>query len=68
MRIKDAKMLSLSPCSFPSPNRMENSVPLPMHNPKRIEVKKVINVKEEPTAASASPPRNRPTISVSAIL
>ena len=32
------------------------------------DVKKVINVKDEPTAASASDPIKRPTISVSAIL
>ena len=39
-----------------------------MHSPSRMEVRKVISVKEEPTAASASFPRNCPTIRVSAIL
>ena len=34
----------------------------------RMEVRKVINVKEEPTAARAFFPRNCPTIRVSAIL
>lgn len=61
-------MPSFSPFSSPSPNRMEKNVPLPIHNPKRIEVRKVISVKEEPTAASAFGPRNLPTINVSAIL
>lgn len=50
------------------PNRMENTAPLPMHSPSRIEVKKVIRVKAEPTAASASGPKKRPTIRVSATL
>ena len=65
---KDARMLSRSPSSSRWPKRMENSAPLPMHSPSRIEVRKAISVKDEPTAASAFFPRNLPTISVSAIL
>ena len=37
-----------------------------MHNPKIIDVKKVISVNDEPTAAKASEPRYFPTINVSA--
>ena len=40
----------------------------PMHNPKIIDVKKVISVNDEPTAAKASEPRYFPTINVSATL
>jgi hypothetical protein len=47
---------------------MENTAPLPMHRPSRMEVRKVMRVKEEPTAARAFLPRYRPTIRVSAIL
>ena len=39
-----------------------------MHRPSRIEVRKVIREYADPTAASASAPRKRPTISVSATL
>ena len=49
-------------------DRMENTVPLPMARPSRMDVKKVISVKAEPTAASASVPRYLPTINVSATL
>ena len=50
------------------PKRMENTAPLPSDSPSRIEVRNVISVNAEPTAASASAPRKRPTISVSAML
>ncbi len=39
-----------------------------MHSPRMMEVRKVISVKDDPTAASAFAPRNCPTISVSAML
>ena len=67
-RVKEARTASLSPSLSPCPNRMEKTVPLPMASPSRMEVTKVIREKAEPTAASASTPRNFPTISVSAIL
>ena len=47
---------------------MENSAPLPMHSPSKIDVKNVISENDEPTAASAVLPRKRPTMSVSAML
>ena len=50
------------------PNRMENTVPLPMASPSRMEFRNVMSANEEPTAASAFAPRNRPTMSVSAML
>ena len=65
---KEARMLSRNPSSSRWPKRMENSAPLPMHIPSRMEVRKVISVKDEPTAASAFFPRYLPTISVSAML
>ena len=49
-------------------DRMENTVPLPMARPSRMDVKKVISVNADPTAASAPVPMNRPTMRVSAIL
>lgn len=36
-----------------APKSIENKIPLPIHNPKIIEVKKVMIVNEEPTAAKA---------------
>ena len=65
---KDAHTASRRPASSRCPNRMENSAPLPMQSPSKIEVRKVISVKDEPTAARAFFPRNCPTIRVSAIL
>ena len=65
---KEAQMLSVSPSSSRCPKRMENTAPLPIQSPSKIEVKKVIKVNDDPTAANASFPRHRPTISVSAIL
>ena len=65
---KDAQRLSRSAFSSRCPKRMENSAPLPMQSPRRMEVRKVISVKDEPTAASAFRPRTFPTISVSAML
>ena len=64
----DAQRFSQRALSSRCPKRMDNSAPLPMHRPRMIEVRKVISVKDEPTAASASRPRNCPTISVSAML
>lgn len=61
-------MLSFSPIKSPLPNLMEKTVPLPIDSPSKMEVKKVISVKAEPTAASASVPRYLPTINVSATL
>ena len=51
-----------------SPNFMERRTPLPIAKPNIIEVKNVMRVKEEPTAAKAFLPNKRPTIKVSAIL
>ena len=68
MSRKDAQTLSRRPASSPCPNRMENNAPLPMQSPSRMEVRKVISVKEEPTAASACLPKHCPTIMVSAML
>ena len=65
---KEASTPSFKPRSSFWPNRMEKTVPLPMASPSRIEVRKVISEKADPTAASASVPTNRPTISVSAML
>ena len=65
---KEAQIPSFNPVSSFSPNRMEKNAPLPMHSPNRIEVRNVISVNEEPTAARASEPRYLPTISVSAML
>ena len=64
----EVPILSFNFSSFFSPYRMENNAPLPMHSPSRIEVKNVISVYDDPTAARASAPRNLPTITVSAIL
>ena len=47
---------------------MEKTAPLPIDIPKSMEVKKVISVYEDPTAAKASAPKKRPTIKVSAML
>ena len=68
VKTKDAQRFSRSPCSSRWPKRMENSAPLPMHRPSSTEVRNVISVNDEPTAASASRPSTRPTISVSAML
>ena len=50
-------MAPFSPCSSFCPNRIENKAPLPMHSPNRMEVRKVISVKADPTAARAFAPR-----------
>ena len=65
---KAAKTPSRRPVSSFWPNLMENTVPLPMASPSKMDVRKVISVKAEPTAASALVPMNRPTTNVSAIL
>ena len=67
-RTKEASIPSFRPRESFCPKRMEKTVPLPIANPSKIEVRKVMSEKAEPTAARASAPRNRPTISVSAIL
>ena len=41
---KEANMASFKPLSSRWPKRMENSAPLPMASPRRMEVKKVIRV------------------------
>ena len=56
----DAQRFSQRAFSSRCPKRMENRAPLPMHRPRMMEVRKVISVKAEPTAASASRPRNLP--------
>ena len=61
-------MPSFNPRPSRSPKRMEKQVPLPMHSPRNMDVRNVISVKDDPTAASAREPRNFPTISVSATL
>ena len=66
--VKAANTPSRSPSWSLWPKRMENTVPLPMQRPRSMEVKKVMSVKDEPTAARALGPRQRPIISVSAIL
>ena len=68
MKKNEAQRFSQRAFSSRCPKRMENSAPLPMHRPRMMEVKKVISVKAEPTAASTFRPRNCPTISVSAML
>ena len=68
MSAKEACTSSMSPCSSRCPKRIENSAPLPIQSPSRMEVRKFISVNAEPTAASASLPRNLPTTHVSAIL
>ena len=67
-RAKEARIPSFSPRVSFWPKRMENTVPLPIASPSRMEVRKVIREKEDPTAARASAPRNWPTITVSAML
>ena len=68
MKKNDAHRFSRSAFSSRCPKRMENSAPLPIHRPRIMEVRNVISVKDEPTAARASRPRKCPTISVSAML
>ena len=68
MRINDTKILRFKPGRSFAPYRSENITPLPIHKPKKTEVRNIINVYAEPTAANASAPRNCPTINVSAIL
>ena len=65
---KEEEEAFLSPISSFSPNFMEKSTPLPIARPRIMEVKNVMRVKEEPTAAKAFFPKNLPTIIVSAIL
>ena len=47
---------------------IENTVPLPMARPSKMDVRNVIRVNADPTAASAPVPMNRPTMRVSAML
>ena len=68
IRAKEAHIPSFRRSSSRWPKRMENTAPLPMQSPSKMEVRKVIRAKADPTAASAPAPRNRPTISVSATL
>ena len=63
-----AATLRLSAAMSPSPNFSENTVPLPIDKPSITDVIKTIRVYAEPTAASASAPIKRPTMSVSAML
>ena len=65
---KEEEEASLSPLLSFSPNFIEKSTPLPIAKPRMMEVKNVMRVKEEPTAAKAFFPKNLPTIIVSAIL
>ena len=57
MRAKEASAPSRRPSWSRWPKRMENTAPLPMQSPSRMEVRKVIRVKDEPTAARAFLPR-----------
>ena len=66
--VKEARIPSFSPSASFCPKRMENTVPLPIARPSKMDVRNVIRENAEPTAASAPAPRNCPTISVSAIL
>ena len=68
IRAKAAAIPSRSPSMSRWPKRMAKTVPLPMHSPKRMEVRKVISVNAEPTAPKALEPRNWPTMRVSAML
>ena len=65
---KEEEVTFIRPSLSFSPNFMERRTPLPIAKPNIIEVKNVMRVKEEPTAAKAFLPKNRPTIKVSAIL
>ena len=65
---KEEEEASLSPLLSFSPNFIEKSTPLPIAKPRMMEVKNVMRAKEDPTAAKAFLPKNRPTIIVSAIL
>ena len=68
MSTNEARTLSFKAVSSRCPKRMENSAPLPMHSPSKIDVKNVISENEEPTAASAVLPRKRHTMSVTEML
>ena len=68
MSTKEARALSRRPAWSCWPKRMEKTAPLPMHSPSKMEVRKVMRVKEEPTAARASGPRYQLTMRVSATL
>ena len=68
IRKNEAFALFLSSSASPSPNLREKSVPLPSERPRRTDVRKVMSVNEDPTAASTSGPRARPTMRVSATL
>ena len=57
MSINEANMPSFKPFSSRCPKRIEKTAPLPKHKPNKIDVKNVIKVKEEPTAASALEPK-----------
>ncbi len=46
-------MHSFKPSVSCCPKRMENTAPLPIQSPSSMEVRKVISVKADPTAASA---------------
>ena len=50
---KEAHKLPRNVFSFRCPKCMENRAPLLKHNPRITEVRNVISVKDEPTAASA---------------
>lgn len=65
---KETNRPDLSSSSLFPPQSMENTAPLPMHRPRITEVRNVISVKAEPTAARASAPSTRPTMRVSATL
>src|SRR5699024_3135353 len=65
---KELPTLDLSAASSWRPKQVENTTPLPMHRPSRMEVRNVISVKDEPTPASAPAPTDRPTTHVSTTL
>ena len=68
MNPNDSTMLCFIAAVSPAPYCIEKSIPLPMHSPSTTEVRNTITAYDAPTAASASAPKNRPTISVSATL
>ena len=68
MRTKEVKTLFLRELLSPAPNLIEKSTPLPMHSPMMMESRNVVRVYELPTAARASGPTKRPTMTVSAML
>ena len=64
----DEKMLRRKPSNSRAPYCMENTALHPMQRPMKMDVTNTMRAYDEPTAARASAPRTRPTMSVSATL